>query len=89
MSESKSSDQKDDVVSDCGSGSGSECPPHDPDLIGGDACFEWGGFLPGWNLIVNNCKPGYVYDAPHFNGTYVGECRRTECMLDTGSGSGS
>ena len=71
------------------SGTGSECMPHDPDLTAGDACFEWGGLLPGWQVVSSDCNPGYIPDEPDTVGPWVGFRVRTECKLDTGSGSGT
>lgn len=87
MSKSVRTDTKDDPAN--GSGIGSQCSPHDDTLASGDACFQWGGAHPGWNVISNDCKPGYKTDAPHDDGCWVGEYRRTQCILNSGSGSGS
>jgi hypothetical protein len=72
-----------------GTGIGSECQPHDPALTAGDACWEFGGLAPGWNLISADCKPNFIPDPPGTAGTWIGERRRTECKRDTGSGSGT
>lgn len=72
-----------------GSGIGSQCTPHDPALVGGDACFEWGGAGPGWNPIIDNCWDCYVPDEPDTPGPFIGARVRTQCKRDSGSGSGS
>ncbi|MDB5342462.1 MAG: hypothetical protein JWP89_839 [Schlesneria sp.] len=88
MQSSSSSMSSSTTGSSSSSSSGCECPPHNANLYAGDACFEWAGLVPGWVVVSNDCRSGYIPSEPQNPGKY-GQKIRTECILDPGRSSSS